>query len=184
MIKIYSIKEVIEASNNILHRTKQKTQLNLIKKSPLKKKIIFKKDKPLILTEEAFEEEKIIKERVQKSDFKEDKKFIKQTKQNKLIDELYLKFNKKIKKNTLKVIFELQREVSTLIKVKNSMEPQILANYLLELSSMFHKYYAKNRIINDSNIKLTEARIFFIKSISIVITNGLKILGISAPKKM
>ena len=64
------------------------------------------------------------------------------------------------------------------------MEPQILANYLLELSSMFHKYYAKNRIINDSNIKLTEARIFFIKSVSIVITNGLKILGISAPKNM
>ena len=64
------------------------------------------------------------------------------------------------------------------------MEPQILANYLLELSSMFHKYYAKNRIINDDNINLTEARIFFIKSISIVITNGLKILGISAPKKM
>ena len=41
------------------------------------------------------------------------------------------------------------------------MEPQILANYLIELSSMFHKYYAKNRIINDDNINLTEARIFY-----------------------
>ena len=30
------------------------------------------------------------------------------------------------------------------------MEPQILATYLLQLSSMFHKYYAKNRIINEA----------------------------------
>ena len=89
-----------------------------------------------------------------------------------------------VEEEEIKLIYKLVEFKETLIKVKNIMEPQILANYLLELSSMFHKYYAKNRIINDSNIKLTEARIFFIKSISIVITNGLKILGISAPKKM
>ena len=158
MIKIYSIKEVIEASNNILHRTKQKTQLNLIKKPPLKKKIIFKKDKPLILTEELFEEEKIIKERVQKSDFKEDKKFIKQTKQNKLIDELYLKFNKKIKKNTLKVIFELQREVSTLIKVKNLLEisNKQIKNKISNLKTEFTKINNINKILREDKITLNE----------------------------
>lgn len=89
-----------------------------------------------------------------------------------------------IEEEEIKIIYKLIEFRETLIKVKNIMEPQLLANYLLELSSMFHKYYAKNRIINDDNINLTEARIFFIKSISIVITNGLKILGISAPKKM
>ena len=89
-----------------------------------------------------------------------------------------------IEEEEIKIIYKLIEFRETLIKVKNIMEPQILANYLIELSSMFHKYYAKNRIINDDNINLTEARIFFIKSISIVIANGLKILGISAPKKM
>ena len=63
------------------------------------------------------------------------------------------------------------------------MEPQILATYLLELASMFHKYYAKNRVIND-NEELSKSRLVFIQSISIVIKNSLKILGISAPKKM
>jgi arginyl-tRNA synthetase len=48
---------------------------------------------------------------------------------------------------------------------------------------MFHKYYAKNRTINN-NEELSKARLVFIKSISIVIKNGLTILGISAPKKM
>ena len=63
------------------------------------------------------------------------------------------------------------------------MEPQILATYLLDLASMFHKYYAKNRIIND-NQELSKSRLVFIKSVSIIIKNSLTILGISAPKKM
>ena len=39
-------------------------------------------------------------------------------------------------------------------------------------------------IINENDTELTKARLIFIRSISIVITNGLNILGISAPKKM
>jgi len=68
-------------------------------------------------------------------------------------------------------------------KINTNMEPQLLATYLLELSSMFHKYYAKNRIINDSE-ELSKARLVFIQSISIILKNGLNILGISSPKKM
>ena len=68
-------------------------------------------------------------------------------------------------------------------KINTDMEPQILATYLLQLSSMFHKYYAKNRIINDCE-ELSKARLVFIKSISVILKNGLNILGISAPNKM
>ena len=84
----------------------------------------------------------------------------------------------------IKLIYKLIDFKEVINKISEIMEPQILANYLLELSSMFHKYYSKNRIINDGDIELTKARLIFIKSISIVITNGLSILGISAPKKM
>jgi len=84
----------------------------------------------------------------------------------------------------IKLIYKLIDFKEVITKISEVMEPQILANYLLELSSMFHKYYSKNRIINDGDIELTKARLIFIKSISIVITNGLNILGISAPKKM
>ena len=48
---------------------------------------------------------------------------------------------------------------------------------------MFHKYYAKNKIINE-NMELSKARLVFIVAISIILKNGLKILGISAPEKM
>ena len=69
------------------------------------------------------------------------------------------------------------------IKIKESMEPQNLATYLHELSSMFHKYYSKNRVINNDR-ELSKARAVLIDAIRITIRNGLEILGISVPNKM
>ena len=83
----------------------------------------------------------------------------------------------------IKLINKLIDFKNVVKKINTNMEPQILATYLLELSSMFHKYYAKNRIINECK-ELSKSRLVFIKSISIVLKNGLTILGISAPNKM
>ena len=68
-------------------------------------------------------------------------------------------------------------------KLTDTNEPQMLANYLHELSSLFHKYYAHNRVIQE-NLELTKSRLVLISAIQIVIQNGLKILGISQPEKM
>ena len=43
-------------------------------------------------------------------------------KKNQIVDQLYIKFNKKIKKNTLKLIFELQKETSIVNKTKNNLQ--------------------------------------------------------------
>ena len=83
----------------------------------------------------------------------------------------------------VKIITKLTSFNEIVLKLKNQLEPQILANYLLELAAMFHKYYAKNKIINE-NLELSKARLVFIIAISIILKNGLKILGISAPEKM
>ena len=69
-------------------------------------------------------------------------------------------------------------------KSSDTLEPQNISNYLMELSSNFHSYYAKERVIGLENKKLTEARIYLINSIRIVIRNGLQVLGIGAPEKM
>ena len=70
-----------------------------------------------------------------------------------------------------------------IIRFLNVHEPQILANYLHELATLFHKYYAKKRIIHE-NLELSYARLVLIKAVRIVIRNGLTILGISYPDKM
>ena len=52
------------------------------------------------------------------------------------------------------------------------------------LSSSFHSYYAKERVIDSDNKILTEARIYLVNATRIVIRNGLKVLGVSAPEQM
>ncbi|MFA5934929.1 MAG: arginine--tRNA ligase [Candidatus Paceibacterota bacterium] len=61
--------------------------------------------------------------------------------------------------------------------------PHHIATYLIELSSTFNSFYAKGKIVDkdDANspykVALTEA-------FSIILKNGLNLLGISAPEKM
>ena len=83
----------------------------------------------------------------------------------------------------LGIINQLIEFEELIIKLIDLNEPQILANYLFDLASLFHKYYAKNRIITD-NLELSSARIVLIKAIQIVLKNGLDILGISHPDRM
>ena len=66
----------------------------------------------------------------------------------------------------------------------NTLEPQNISNYLTELASTFHSYYAKVRVIDSSSLSLSEARLYLINATRIVVRNGLSLLGISSPKKM
>ncbi|HPD55598.1 MAG TPA: arginine--tRNA ligase [Smithellaceae bacterium] len=64
-----------------------------------------------------------------------------------------------------------------------AIEPHRLTFYLNELASVFHSYYNKNKVISD-NGQLTDARLFLIKIIKIVLGNALTLLGVGAPEKM
>ena len=48
---------------------------------------------------------------------------------------------------------------------------------------MFHKYYAKERVVTDDKVK-TSARLILVKALQIVLANGLSLLGIQAPERM
>jgi len=65
----------------------------------------------------------------------------------------------------------------------DSLEPHHLAVYLQELSSLFHYFYTRHRVISE-NKELTSARLILIQAVKIVIADVLSILGISAPSKM
>lgn len=64
-----------------------------------------------------------------------------------------------------------------------SLEPHRITYYLQELARMFHSYYNKHRVISDDG-RLTNARICLCKAVHIVLEEGLKILGVSAPERM
>jgi arginyl-tRNA synthetase len=62
-------------------------------------------------------------------------------------------------------------------------EPHRITYYLQELAGVFHAYYYKHRIISDDN-GLTLARLSLCRGVKIVLDEGLKLLGVSAPERM
>ena len=88
-----------------------------------------------------------------------------------------------IHKSEISLIKSLNEFPETMIKVLDNFEPQVIANYLHTIAAEFHKFYAKCRVITD-DIELTKSRLHLIKSVKIVLGNGLKILGIQAPERM
>lgn len=64
-----------------------------------------------------------------------------------------------------------------------SLEPHRLTFYLNDLASIFHSYYNKYKVISDDE-KLSLARLFLVKAIRTVVSNALRLLGVTAPEKM
>ena len=104
-------------------------------------------------------------------------------------NELGIKFNNNKNYNLLSHSKELEL-IKHMIKFPNiiesslkTYEPQSLANYLQDLATRFHKFYAKCRVLTD-DVDVSSARLDLILSVKYIMGNGLKILGISAPEKM
>lgn len=69
-------------------------------------------------------------------------------------------------------------------------EPHRLAFYLHELAAEFHSFWSKGRenpqlrFVNDELPKLTLARLALVDSVRQVLSNGLELLGVSAPQEL
>lgn len=69
-----------------------------------------------------------------------------------------------------------------IIQAANGFEPSVIAKYLITLARTFNRYYGNVRILDDDEQR--EARIALVKCVSIVLENGLGLLGINAPEQM
>ena len=69
------------------------------------------------------------------------------------------------------------------------LEPHRIPYYLYDLSTLFHSYWNKGkenedyRFVKDGEVK-NNSRLLLLKAISIVIKNGMSILGVNTPKSM
>ena len=68
--------------------------------------------------------------------------------------------------------------------VSHSLEPRKIATYLEEVAAAYHKFYGNHKVINPQNTDLSSARKKLCEATKIILTNGLLILGISAPERM
>ena len=81
------------------------------------------------------------------------------------------------------LITKLSKYPDVLKNAGLSHEPHMLANYLKELASDFHTYYnAQKMLIDDAELR--NARLTLSEASRQVISNGLQLLGVSAPEHM
>lgn len=81
------------------------------------------------------------------------------------------------------IVFKLSDFKNIIIKAKEGYDPSIIAKYLLELAGLFNKFYANVKIIDNNEIN-SAFRLNVAEAVSIVIKEGLRILGIETPNKM
>jgi len=83
----------------------------------------------------------------------------------------------------LAMIKFLGRFQETLTYCYDQLDPYPLGNYMHELAIHFHRFYDKHKVI-EANEALVSERLGLINATLIVIGNGLRLLGLSAPEEM
>jgi len=64
-----------------------------------------------------------------------------------------------------------------------ALEPYIILQYLQDLAAAFHSFYNKHRVVSNDR-HLTKSRLVLVDCTRIILANGLRLLGVSLPKKM
>lgn len=84
--------------------------------------------------------------------------------------------------NTFELIKHINSYSDTLISSLNSEEPSIISKYLLNLCSMFNRFYNENRVIENNVPNIN--RVAIVKVVKDILYSGLNILGITPIEKM
>ena len=85
---------------------------------------------------------------------------------------------------SLQLIRHLAEYPEVVLNSAEKREPHRLTHYLYELAGLFHGFYNEHRVLDPSNLDMTQARLLLVGAVQTVMRNGLTLLGISAPKSM
>ena len=80
----------------------------------------------------------------------------------------------------MKLIAKFPEEITD---AAESFEPHRIASFLIKIAQSYHRFYTEHRILGD-DINSTQTYLILSDAVRIVIRNGLKILGVSAPESM
>ena len=88
------------------------------------------------------------------------------------------------KQEEIELIKSLEKYENIIKRAADEYEPSILARYLIEVATLYSKFYNECNVVSLEDEKLKEARCVLTYSAGIVLKNGLKLLGIETPEKM
>lgn len=82
--------------------------------------------------------------------------------------------------NLISKVYEFQNVVED---AATKREPHLITNYLYELATLFHSYYASEKILTD-DLELTSEKLSIINSVKVTIKNALLLIGVEAKERM
>ncbi len=92
-------------------------------------------------------------------------------------------FHRLDEKSEFALISKLMEFPKVVFRCATEHEPHNLIQFLSEISTAFHKFYTECRIISEDT-ELTQARLALCVATRIVLANGFRIVGVSAPESM
>lgn len=80
------------------------------------------------------------------------------------------------------IIKELNRFPEVITQAFDKYEPSIIAKYTIALAQSFNKYYAHTKILTEDTG--LQARLALVHAVTVVLGEGLRLLGVAAPEEM
>lgn len=81
------------------------------------------------------------------------------------------------------IILQLSEFEQTIIMTKQNYDPSIIARYLIDLAQAFNRLYAQEKIISD-DAEQTNLKGLLCECVSIILKEGMNLLGIEIPNEM
>jgi len=88
------------------------------------------------------------------------------------------------KEKELSLMKELNKFPELVEEISGSHEVHKLPHYAIKLADKFHSFYDECRVIDESNPKLSGARLNLVNAVRIVLAETLRLIGVGAPDKM
>jgi arginyl-tRNA synthetase len=89
--------------------------------------------------------------------------------------------NSELEKEERELLQKIEHFPTIVEEAASALHPNIIATYLLEMSSLFNVFYQKHQIISGDK---TELRLAITCAVAIILKQGLYLLGIEAPERM
>jgi len=89
-----------------------------------------------------------------------------------------------VKDEEVNLVKELQKLPDVIKKSANEFEPSILTRYIIDIATLFSKFYNECKVLACEDEDLKVARLSLVYATGIVVKNGLTILGVECPEKM
>lgn len=87
-------------------------------------------------------------------------------------------------KEEFELIKTLENFNKQIMLALDKLEPSILTRYVIEVAKSFNKFYNAHSVLNLEDEKLKKARIKLVEATTVVIKNGLNLLGIDVVERM